>query len=220
MRTAKPCICGDQDPPQSLLSYAKQIKTPLTLISESYKNEIGLEGAHQKLNAAVAVKAIESLADQFPVSISMITEGIKKARVAARFEKITIGDKTVVLDVAHNPAAVEALINTLSENPMETVAIFSALADKNIVDMIELASGTIKHWFLVPISAERSIDLESLKNKFDEPESTTICLNMNSAISQSLELNEIKRIVIFGSFYTITDAFKIIKKFNVNSFWS
>ena len=220
MRTAKPCICGDQDPPQSVLSYAKQIKTPLTLISESYKNEIGLEGAHQKLNAAVAVKAIESLADQFPVSISMITEGVKKARVAARFEKITIGDKTVVLDVAHNPAAVEALINTLSENPMETVAIFSALADKNIVDMIELASGTIKHWFLVPISAERSIDLESLKNKFDEPESTTICLNMNSAISQSLELNEIKRIVIFGSFYTITDAFKIIKKFNVNSFWS
>ena len=220
MRTAKPCICGDQDPPQSLLSYAKQIKTPLTLISESYKNEIGLEGAHQKLNAAVAVKAIESLADRFPVSISMITEGVKKARVAARFEKITIGDKIVVLDVAHNPAAVEALINTLSENPMETVAIFSALADKNIVDMIELASGTIKHWFLVPISAERSIDLEALKNKFDEPESTTICLNMNSAISQSLELNEIKRIVIFGSFYTITDAFKIIKKFNVNSFWS
>ena len=220
MRTSRPCICGDQNPPQSLLSYAKKINTPLTFVSELYKNEIGLEGAHQKLNAAVAVKAIESLADRFPVSITMITEGVKKARVAARFEKITIGDKTVVLDVAHNPAAVEALINTLSENPMETVAIFSALVDKNIVDMIELASGTIKHWFLVPISAERSIDLESLKNKFDEPESTTICLNMNSAISQSLELNEIKRIVIFGSFYTITDAFKIIKKFNVNSFWS
>jgi dihydrofolate synthase/folylpolyglutamate synthase len=143
----------------------------------------------------------------------MITEGVKKARVAARFEKIAIGGKTVVLDVAHNPAAVEALINTLSEDPMETVAIFSALVDKNIDDMIELASETIKHWFLVPISAERSIDLESLKNKFDEPESTTVCLNMNSAIRQSLELNEIKRIVIFGSFYTITDASKIIKKF-------
>ena len=213
MRTSMPCICGDQKPPQSLLSYAKQINTPLTLVSELYKNEIGLEGAHQKMNAAVAVKAIESLADQFPVSISMITEGVKKARVAARFEKIAIGGKTVVLDVAHNPAAVEALINTLSEDPMETVAIFSALVDKNIDDMIELASETIKHWFLVPISAERSIDLESLKNKFDEPESTTVCLNMKSAISQSLELNEIKRIVIFGSFYTITDASKIIKKF-------
>ena len=137
------------------MSYAKEINTPLTLISESYKNEIGLEGAHQKLNAAVAVKAIEKLKNKFPVTNNMISEGVKKARIAARFEKIKIGNKTIVLDVAHNPAAVKSLVETLSENPVETVAIFSALVDKNIVDMIELASGSIKHWFLVPINAER-----------------------------------------------------------------
>ena len=34
MRTSRPCICGDQDPPQSLLSYAKEIETPVTFISE------------------------------------------------------------------------------------------------------------------------------------------------------------------------------------------
>tara|TARA_B110000196_G_scaffold67153_1_gene56852 strand:+ start:207 stop:929 length:723 start_codon:yes stop_codon:yes gene_type:complete len=44
MRTSRPCICGDQNPPQSLLSYAKKINTPLTFVSELYKNEIGLEG--------------------------------------------------------------------------------------------------------------------------------------------------------------------------------
>jgi len=213
MRTSKPCICGDQDPPKSLLSYAKEINTPLTLVSESYKNAIGLEGAHQKLNAAVAVKAIESLTNQFPVSNNMIIEGVKKTRIAARFEKIIIGDKTVILDVAHNPAAVKTLVETLSENPVKTVAIFSALVDKNIADMIELASGSIKHWFLVPIKAERSIELKALKDKFGNSESTTICLNMSDAIEQSLELEGIDRVVIFGSFYTIADASEIIKKF-------
>ena len=212
MRTAKPCICGDQDPPQSLLSYAKEINTPLTLISESYKNEIGLEGAHQKLNAAVAVKAIEKLKNKFPVTNNMISEGVKKARIAARFEKIKIGNKTMILDVAHNPAAVKSLVETLSENPVETVAIFSALVDKNIVDMIELASGSIKHWFLVPINAERSIELKTLKEKFVNLGSTTVCLNMSSAIEQSLKLEKVDRVVIFGSFYTIADASKIIKK--------
>jgi len=212
MRTSKPCICGDQDPPQSLLSYAKEINTPLVLVSESYKNQIGLDGAHQKLNAAVAVKAIESFTSQFPISNNMISEGIKKARIAARFEKINIGNKTVILDVAHNPAAVEALVETLSENPVETVAIFSALIDKDIVDMIELASGSIKHWFLVPIKAERSIELNALKDKFANSDSTTVCLNMSNAIEQSFELEEADRVVIFGSFYTIADASKIIKK--------
>ena len=213
MRTSKPCICGDQNPPQSLLSYAKEINTPLILVSESYQNEIGLEGAHQKLNASVAVRAIESLKNQFPVSNNMISEGVKKARIAARFEKINIGDKIVVLDVAHNPAAVKTLVETLSENPMETVAIFSALADKDIVDMIALASRSVKHWFLVPIKAERSIELNALKDKFANSESTTVCLNMSNAIELSLKLEEVDRVIIFGSFYTIADAYKIIKKF-------
>jgi len=212
MRTSKHCICGDQDPPISLLSYAKEIDSPLTLIKQGYKGEIGLEGIHQKLNAAVAIKAIEKLDDRFPVSNDMILKGVKKARIVARFEKIPVGDKTIVLDVAHNPEAVKTLVNTLSESPMETVAIFSALADKNIDDMIGFASDTIKHWFLVPLSAERAIQMETLENKFSKSQVTTVCLNMDNAIEKALALINIKRIVIFGSFYTIADAAKFLKE--------
>ena len=195
-----------------MLEYAKKINTPLTLISELYPKEIGLEGAHQRLNAAVAIKAVNSLLDNFPVTHKMIRQGVKKATIAGRFEKIHIRDKTVILDVAHNPASVETLIKTLSEEPMETVAIFSALRDKDIVDMIRLASDAIKHWFLVPISSERSIDPDALKNKFAEPALTTLCVDMRAAITQSLESNNAKRIVVFGSFYTVADAGNIIKK--------
>jgi len=212
MRTAKPCICGDQDPPNSVLDYAKKINTPLTLVKEKYKGEIGLEGVHQKLNAAVAIKVIETISDPYPVSKEMIKSGIKQAQIVARFEKINVGNKSVILDVAHNPAAVQTLVETLSDSPMETVAIFSALADKNIDDMIELASSNIKHWFLVPLSAERSIQIEALEDKFGNFQETTVCVSMASAIEQALALKEIQRVVIFGSFYTVADASIILKE--------
>ena len=129
-----------------------------------------------------------------------------------RFEKVSVGNKTVILDVAHNPAAVQTLIKTLSESPMDTVAIFSALADKNIDDMISLAAVHIKHWFLVPLSSERSIQIETLEGKFAEPQKTTLCPSMASAIEQALALKEIQRVVIFGSFYTVADASVILKE--------
>ena len=212
MRTAKPCICGDQDPPNSVLAYAKKINTPVTLVKEKYQGEIGLEGVHQKLNAAVAIKVIETLSDLFPISKEMIKTGIKQTQIVARFEKINVGNKSVILDVAHNPAAVQTLVETLSDSPMETVAIFSALADKNIDDMIGLASSNIRHWFLVPLSAERSVQIEALEDKFGDSQETTVCTSMASAIEQALALKEIQRVVIFGSFYTVADASVILKE--------
>ena len=210
MRTSRPCICGDQDPPQSLLAYAKEIETPVTFVSEGYKGEIGLEGAHQRINAAVAVETVKKLLDQFPLSDEMISEGIKNASIKARFEKRYIADKTVILDVAHNPAAVKTLVETLSDSPMETVAIFSALIDKDIIDMVKLASESIRHWYLVPLSSDRAITSTELKKKFSDPDSTTVCSDMNSAIEMCLALRDVERVVIFGSFYTIADATLIV----------
>ena len=210
MRTSRPCICGDQDPPQSLLAYAKEIETPVTFVYEGYKGEIGLEGAHQRINAAVAVETVKKLLDQFPVSEEMISEGVRKASIKARFEKRYIADKTVILDVAHNPAAVKTLVETLSDSPMETVAIFSALIDKDIIDMVKLASESIRHWYLVPLSSDRAITSTELKKKFSNPDSATICNDMNNAIEMSLALRDVERVVIFGSFYTIADATLIV----------
>jgi len=212
MRTARPCICGDQEPPDSILAYAKKIGTPLTLVSKQYEGEIGLQGIHQRINAAVAIKVIEEIIDHFPVSRELIRNGIKQARIVARFETLNVANRTVILDVAHNPAAVQTLVDTLSELPMETVAIFSALADKNIDDMIELASSNIRHWFLVPLSTERSVQMDTLEDKFSNTQGATVCTGMTSAIEQAIALKNIQRIVIFGSFYTVADASVILKE--------
>ena len=78
--------------------------------------------------------------------------------------------------------------------------------------MIELASSNIQHWFLVPLSAERSIQTEALEDKFGNSQETTVCTSMANAIEQVLALKEIHRIVIFGSFYTVADASVLLKE--------
>ena len=211
MRKNKSCFCADQDPPKSLLAYADEIGANLAFVREPYGGEIGLKGDHQKINAALAIKVVEQLNGQFPVSSEMIKAGARKAQIAARFQQIESGNKTVILDVAHNSAAVKTLVKMLEKNAMPTVAIFSALADKDIGDMIRLASKTIMHWFLVPISSERALQTDDLKNIFDSSQATTVCSDMKSAINQALLHNNSSRVVIFGSFYTVTDAMVILQ---------
>lgn len=212
MRANKLCICGDENPPSTLVNYAKEINALLEFIDKPYTGKISLEGEHQKHNAGVALRVIEVLQSQFPISDDLIESGFEQANVVARFQKMVIGDKQVILDVAHNSAAVEKLVDTLKTSNVKTVAIFSALADKNIDDMIDLAKETFTHWFLVPLDVERAIQIELLQAKFDTSLTTTICQDMNSAIENALALNDAQRIVIFGSFHTITDATLILRE--------
>lgn len=212
MRANKICICGDENPPNTLMDYAKTINALLEFVDQPYFGKIGLEGEHQKHNAAVALRVIETLQSQFPVSNDLIQSGFEQASVVARFQKIMVGDKQVILDVAHNSAAVDKLIDTLKTSNAKTVAIFSALADKNIDDMIDLAKDTFTHWFLVPLDVERAIQIELLHAKFNTELTTTVCQDMNSAIDNALALDDIQRVVIFGSFHTITDATLILRE--------
>ena len=76
--------------------------------------------------------------------------------------------------------------------------------------MVKLASESIRHWYLVPLSSDRAITSTELKKKFSNPDAATICSDMNNAIEMSLGLRDVERIVIFGSFYTIADATLIV----------
>jgi dihydrofolate synthase/folylpolyglutamate synthase len=212
MRANKVCICGDENPPSTLIDFGNKINALLEFVNQPYCGKIGLEGKHQKQNAAVALRVIETLQSQFAVSNDLIQSGFEQASVVARFQKMMVGDKQIILDVAHNSAAVETLVDTLQTSDDKTVAIFSALADKNIDDMINLAKDAFTHWFLVPLNVERAIQIELLQAKFDASLTTTVCPDMSSAINSALALDDAQRIVIFGSFHIITDATLILRE--------
>ncbi len=76
---------------------------------------ICLIGKHQIENARLALKTVEVLKDKgWKISQKNIEEGLKKARNNGRFEIFEHGDKTFVIDGAHNLDGIYALKESIS----------------------------------------------------------------------------------------------------------
>lgn len=210
MRKNTACICADQDPPHSIQQQANNIGALLSFVQQPYQGLIGLAGQHQRFNAALAIEAVKKLSSKFPISDEQIAAGIATTKLSARFQIRQISHHNVILDVAHNEASVACLANTLKANPEPTLAIFSALKDKNIKHMIEKIEDQIDHWLLVPLDVDRAISTTDLVEKFNLTSHVTIYQDIESAINHALNNKQFKRIVIFGSFHTVCDASKVL----------
>jgi dihydrofolate synthase/folylpolyglutamate synthase len=213
MRSDMPCICGDQSPPTSLQNHADNIGALLTFANHPYLGKISLQGKHQQYNAALAIEVVNQLQSLFPIDQNQLSQGLEKANILARFQVKTVNNKTIVLDVAHNEAAIKSLAETLKSKKVPTLAIFSALKDKNIKLMINAIESCIDEWLIVPLSVNRAIKIQDLVEKFSLPSKITTCKDMESAIHQALNTQQYQRVVIFGSFHTVVDAMKILDKY-------
>ncbi|HCQ70001.1 MAG TPA: bifunctional folylpolyglutamate synthase/dihydrofolate synthase [Gammaproteobacteria bacterium] len=213
MRNDVSCICGDQNPPTSLQNHADNIGALLTFVNQPYLGKISLQGEHQQYNAALAIEVVNQLQPLFPIDQSQLSQGLEKANILARFQIKILNDKTIVLDVAHNEAAIKVLAETLKSEKVPTLAIFSALKDKNIELMINAIEFCIDEWLIVPLSVNRAIRIQDLVEKFSLSSKITTCKSMESAIHQALNTQQHQRVVIFGSFHTVVDAMKILDKY-------
>lgn len=212
MRKNTPCICADINPPESIAQYAHQIKAQLEFVKEKYTGDIGLIGEHQQQNAATAILAVQKLNKTFPISSAQIKKGIQYAQLDARFQIKTINSKTVIFDVAHNAAAVKVLAAELAKQSRPTIAIFSALKDKNIGLMIDEISMIINQWLLVPLNVNRAMNMKELSNQFGLNHNIHVYDDMQNAINRALNDKQYQRIVIFGSFHVVADALTILKQ--------
>jgi dihydrofolate synthase/folylpolyglutamate synthase len=100
---------------------------------------LGLRGAHQVDNAVVAVVALEHLASAgIPVDAAAIVTGLAEAEWPGRLQRVTVGDRTMIVDGAHNPSGARALAAFLRETHGSGLPIvFGVMADKVIDPMIE-----------------------------------------------------------------------------------
>ena len=74
---------------------------------------LGMLGAHQAANAAVALAVCERLQEQgAQLSESGLRRGLEQAYSPARIE-ILSWQPTVIMDTAHNVASIEALLDVL-----------------------------------------------------------------------------------------------------------
>jgi dihydrofolate synthase/folylpolyglutamate synthase len=120
----------------------------------------------------------------------------------------------VLLDVAHNPAAAQALAGELARSPVQpTIAVFAALRDKDIAAIGRALRGSFDHWFLAPINSERALSTPELASGLEQAAVTGPMDTLESiaeAIDQAIaRAGPQGRVVVFGSFRTVAEAWPL-----------
>jgi dihydrofolate synthase/folylpolyglutamate synthase len=109
------------------------VRTP----AGAYRLGTGLDSAHQRHNALVAIRVLEQARRAVPVEPSAIAHGLCETRWPGRLQWLP-GDPPLLLDGAHNPAGARALAAYLSER-RPLVLLFGIMSDKDI----ETVAGTL-----------------------------------------------------------------------------
>lgn len=100
--------------------------------------ELHLLGRHQAENAALALAVVQELRRQdWKVTDAAVRRGLAQVRWPARVEVLQ-RRPTIVIDAAHNVAAVEALVATLEESlpARRRVLLLAATKDKDVAGML------------------------------------------------------------------------------------
>jgi dihydrofolate synthase/folylpolyglutamate synthase len=99
---------------------------------------IPLVGAHQARNAALAAELLGVLPDDVRPSWEAIEAGFAEVRWAGRMQVVRQRGGTWIFDVAHNPAGVATLVETLRRlDPPRPLLLLSAiLSDKSWREML------------------------------------------------------------------------------------
>lgn len=137
--TSLPVAASDSDHTsewQCGLNYREQVSGE----SQSYDNvTLSMLGRHQAANASVAIATCGQLRRQgWRLDESTIRQGLAAARCPARIE-ILSRSPTVILDTAHNPASIAALVDFLLERCGDgpRLLVFATSSDKDAPAMLQ-----------------------------------------------------------------------------------
>ncbi|KAA9135824.1 bifunctional folylpolyglutamate synthase/dihydrofolate synthase [Microbacterium caowuchunii] len=128
-------------------------------------------GAHQGRNAALAVAAVESLIGRAsqPLSDDVITEGFAQATSPGRLQLVG-AHPTVVVDAAHNPHGITALVEALraSFDFDEWGVVLGILGDKDARGIVAGLRPIATHVFATAPDSERATDADSIADLVEE----------------------------------------------------
>jgi len=189
---------------------AEGCDAPLQFVNDPWtKTKIALHGEHQKMNAAVAIAALQAAG--MTASDYTIARGLESVEWAARFQ---IWDERVVIDGAHNPASARILAQTWREefgNERATI-LLAILRDKNVAAIVEALRPIASQIVLLQIRSERALPPNELAQVISAitpslPYSTTP--SVAEAISAAQRTSE--RVLITGSLHFAGEALAFLR---------
>lgn len=124
-----------------------------------------LYGAHQAHNAALAVAAVEAFVGggEQPLEAEVVRDGLARAASPGRLE-IVRRSPTVLVDAAHNPAGVLALVEAIRESFTfhRLIGVVAILEEKDPEPMLEALEPILDHLVITRSTSPRAIRPERL----------------------------------------------------------
>jgi len=228
-RAGCPAICCDPMPPASLPAAANAKNSRWMMAGNEFSfsedgdtwewwcDDIRISdlpypdrpGQHQLENAAGVLMAVQSLQTRLPVSNKHIRQALVSTGLPGRCEFLKQGVETV-LDVAHNPDSIRALVEVLMANPSSgrTHVVLGMLEDKPVEDCVRILSSVADKWYLGGLPVDRGLSIDDLKQRAGllNPDCSEDVQSAFRRARQSAGGND--RIVVCGSFYAVAEVMK------------
>ncbi len=126
---------------------------------------IGLPGAHQRENAALAVEAVCRVFDDgrkhLRITKVNIQDGLKNVSWPARFQTF---EEKIVVDGAHNPDSITALVATWQARFGEekVPVVFGAVESKDVTAALSILKPIAAHLTMVAVKSQRGLSTGNL----------------------------------------------------------
>jgi dihydrofolate synthase / folylpolyglutamate synthase len=186
---------------------------------EMRKVGIPLAGEHQLLNAALATATVRLLSNQISVSEEAIRVGLRNTQWPGRFQIVTRGQQTIVLDGAHNPAGAETLASALREefpNARPTL-VLGTMQDKDFRSICATLAPLASKIIVTRAGTERAADPTELLKACNtaNPQAT---ITSSGLLPSALTLaKDDPLVVITGSLHFIGEAMELLQLTNAPS---
>lgn len=213
-RRGVPFVVGESDPALVRVLTREAEAAGATVVTvppgHCWPGPLGLDGGHQRRNAAVAEAMLAELPEPYRPAPSQVEAGFLAARVPGRFDR----RGRWLFDVAHNPDGMGALVAALRASglPRPIHALVSILGDKEWPDMLVALDQAVDAGVLTcaPTAAERGWDLAWLTQWLQRPDRPPASAAWQLVPDFHSALAEVQRsagtILVTGSFHTVGDV--------------
>ena len=227
MRAGKPVVFADTAMPASVGRQAKKLGARLLLAGRDYswrKRDDGgwswrgeqveleelerpaLRGPVQLQNAAGVLALLEALGLQGLLTAGHVNKALARLRLPGRMHVVE-RDQRWLFDVAHNPAAAEALAESLREHEARAaVAIVGVLDDKDVEGIVGPLAALVDDWIAVTAAGPRAIEAAELARRVANRtgKGCLVADTVETAFEHASRwAGAGGRVLVTGSFYTV-----------------
>ena len=239
MRPFKPCIYAGKNPPSAIFRYANKIKSRITFNQNDFKVKrnkeswiwsnstkslklpiLPLVGDFQYDHAGAAISAINVLEPDILKDQICMDNAMKNISLLGRYQILSQRPE-IILDVAHNEDSAQKLQENLKQNPNQnTLAIIGILKDKDVYSLIKPMINIVDTWYCVTIDNSRGMNAKEIKTRMSTLVSKDKIFTFdNIADASSMAMSNLDvdhRLIIYGSFYMVSDYLAYYESKNNN----